>query len=68
MKDYLVGDKPVCAGDDDTKSWSPWACKLHVPFDRIGCLGLLVCPINVKLFSFFCPIVTFLLNFLFISK
>ena len=22
MKNYLVGDKPSCAGDDDTKSWS----------------------------------------------
>ena len=59
MKDYLVGDKPVCAGDGDTKSWSTdgfmallvspirhgelmISLGLHVPFDRIGCLGLLV--------------------------
>ena len=38
MKDYLVGDKPVCAGDDDTKSWSPWACMSHlIELVALGC-------------------------------
>ena len=38
MKDYLVGDKPVCAGDDDTKSWSPWACMSHlIELVVLGC-------------------------------
>ena len=59
MKDYLVGYKPSCAGDGNTKSWSTAgfvailvspirygelmiSLGLHVLFDRIGCLVLLV--------------------------
>ena len=35
MKDYLVGDKPVCAGEGDTKSWS-----------KDGFVAILVSPIR----------------------
>ena len=35
MKEFLVGDKPLWAGDGDTKSWS-----------SAGFVAILVCPIR----------------------
>ena len=53
MKDYLVGDKPVCAGDDDTKSWSPWACMSHLI--ELVALGCWFVPSTCNFFLFFVP-------------